>query len=113
MNSNLVTDLGENFEYVKTIVTNEIEIKKLDFVESGATIVSKIVSSLLIFFFLFLAFIAGVITLTIILSQSLGSPIYALLVIIGMMIFLSLVVLVFRKFLIVNPISKLFFKLIK
>ena len=56
MNSNLITDIGENLEYIKTIVVNELEIKKLDFVDSGANIVSKIVSSALIFLFLFRLF---------------------------------------------------------
>ncbi len=112
MNSNLITDIGENLEYIKTIVVNELEIKKLDFVDSGANIVSKIVSSALIFLFLFLAFITAIVTLTIVLSNYLGSSISALLIITGVLILLSVLLLVFRQVLIVNPITRIIYNLI-
>jgi len=110
MNQNVLTDIGENFEYAKTIMRNEVELKKLDLIESSAGVVGMIASGLIVVFTLLVVFMFAMVLLTIVLANALGSLIHALLILGTSFLILGLVVFLFRKSLIIKPIVNLFYK---
>jgi len=44
----LLTSLGENYEYLRTIVVNSIEVRRLTFLKFGQNVLSKIILILIL-----------------------------------------------------------------
>lgn len=104
----LLSVAGENFEYVRTIIYNKLEIKKLEMMSKGASIGSSVlmivgISVLLIMILqllLVLAFFG--------LYQWTGSPVNSLLLMIGFLLILTIVLYSIRRPLIQNFFEKRF-----
>lgn len=111
MNNNILHDLGENFEYAKTIVQNEIELKKLDLIESSAGIIGMVISGAILVLTGVIALVFALTLLTVGLAQMLGSVLYALLVVGGFILLLGLLIFVFRRTLIIDPVINKIYQL--
>lgn len=104
---NLLYALGQMSEYGKEYLQNEKEIIILRVSEFAARMISKIVSRLvMVFFFLFLLLFASL-TLSFILAKVLGSYIWGFGAVTLLYLLLIILVVVFRRMLITNPILKL------
>jgi len=107
--NNIITDIGENFEYIKTIAQNKVELKKLDLVENASDILAYFILFLVAFILASLFSIMSLIGLTIWLSHLLNSyPTAIGLVALGLFL-LILFVVFFRNQLIFRPIKNLLF----
>jgi len=113
MNNKILEELGENYHYAKTIVTHEVELAKLDMVETSATIAGKLISATLLVLLSFIVLVLGFIVACILLAQVLGSTLYALLVVGGILIIGIVILYFFRESLIINPVINGFYKLFK
>jgi len=106
MKSNLARDIGENTEYIKEIISNTIELKKIEALESGI----KIGSRLALFISLaFLVLIIGLLLTAVIiigLFQYTESYLTAILITIGILLIKSLMLYLLRHKLFTRPISK-------
>ncbi len=103
MNQNLIQDIGENFEYVKTIVSNTIEIKKIEAAESVAQILGKLILSVFVILLTGLILVGFCVICVIWLASVLGSTIQAIVILCGVC-FITLVLLyLFRKPLLYRP----------
>lgn len=105
---NILTDLGENYEYLRIIAVNKYEIKKLQAAQQVSDTLGKsILFGILFLIGLFVAIIL-VISAILLLAQLLGSTLYALLVVAGVFLLLAIIVYVFRRVLIFNVIERAF-----
>ncbi len=112
MNSEILTDIGENYEYVRTIVGNKIELFKIETAEKSGKLIGGLVTALLIGSILSVVGLILTIILVIYLASLLGSWLIALSILIIFLLSMALILWVFRKTLIMNPISNLIFELI-
>jgi len=104
-------DVGENIEYAKTIIKNEVQLQKLDLIESSAQIVGKIASGLIVAIASLLALSMALVAGIVYLSQIMGSLLIALGIVGGFFLLLGLVLYFFRKQIIVKPMIHLFYQL--
>lgn len=111
--NNLITDIGENYEYLRTIAHHQIELKKLDFIEDASRVASGGILLLLFTFLGLFLFSALSVLAVILLSSYLGSAIFALLSYVALLITAGLLIYLFRFQLIISPITNIFFSLIK
>jgi len=102
----LLSSAGENYEYIRTIINNKIEIKKLEILSKGASIGSSIITiiGILILFVLIVQLLLGVAIAA--LYQWTGSLISALFIMIGILLLLSLVLFLLRRPLIQHYLEK-------
>ncbi len=102
----LVNQLGENYEYIKTIATNNMEIKKLQTINLLGMVASKfILCSILFILFLLLTIVLTALCL-IGLFNLLGSLVLALAVVSGSIAFIALLIYLFRRQIIYNKILR-------
>ncbi len=109
MSNHLMTDVGENLEYVKTIVNNTIELKKIEAAETASSVVSVSILGLLIGAISMFIFAMLLIFFTLLIAQSVGSLSTALLIMSGCLTVLILIIYGLRKALIVKPITKIIY----
>lgn len=103
MNDNLLQDVGENYEYVKTIFKNTIELKKIEAAESVSKILGKVIFGL-ISAVVFFIIVSGLSVITVLwLTAYLGSAIQAIAIICAVFILFLLVLYLFRKKLMYEP----------
>jgi len=107
MNNKLITDVGENYEYIKTIVQNSIELKKIEFAEKSSVVISNIVLALIlsvmgIFAICFLLVLStlGIVALT-------GSVPISLMIMIVAIGLVAIITYLLRHKLIVEPVTKM------
>lgn len=110
MNQKLLTDIGENFEYSKTILINELELRKLDAIESGSKLFGLIALGVLFAFIGGLIVCLGLCAGVILLSEAIGSIMISIAIISLFLILIAVLLYVFRKSIIIDPIIHLFFK---
>lgn len=100
-----MVDVGENIEYVKTIINNSIELKKIE----GAELSSKFlgIGILGIVLGIMTMFVLGIIIIisSLLLIQHSGSTISGLLIMLGIISFIMLIIYIFRKKVIYTPIA--------
>lgn len=109
----IMSNLGENYEYLRIIVNRQLEIKKLDLIEDTSKILST-GALFMIFLMLFIMILTCLSTIVIIsLSATLGSITKALLAFIGVIVFIGIILYAFRKTLVTTPVSNLFFFMVK
>ncbi len=111
MNQNFLMDVGENLEYAKTIIKNEVKLQKLDLIESSAGIVGKVVAGLTVAIISMLVFSLVLGIGIVYLSEVLGSLILALGIVAGFFLLLGLLIYLFRKQIIVKPMINIFYQL--
>jgi len=97
MNHNILQNLGENYEYTKTIISNKIEIKKLEAIDEVSSIAGTAVASLIIAFFGFFIFTFLIIALTIFIAHNIGSFLYGLLIMSGILALVCIIIFATRK----------------
>jgi len=107
IDNKLLTDIGENYFYAKTIVENKIELKKLAFLESGANIVGSLIVGLLIGLLLFTTYVLAIFALIYYLTTILSSVYLSVAVGISLIFIKIMFLYLLRKKLIINPISNL------
>lgn len=108
-----MADLGENYEYLRVIVENQIQLKKLDLLEDGSKFAGLVMLAIIMFVFIFLMIIALSVIAVLLLTSALESTILALLAFSGIILFISSIFIIFRKQLIILPTIKIFYSLIK
>jgi hypothetical protein len=97
-NVSIPSTLGENYYYVKTIVNNKIEIVKLELLQQVASVSNIILMSIIAFFVLAIILMLIVVTLVVGVSQIVDSYLYALLLVNGGLIGVSIIMyLLFRS----------------
>jgi len=97
-NVSIPSTLGENYYYVKTIVNNKIEILKLELLQQVASVSNIILMSIIAFFVLAIILMLIVVTLVVGVSQIVDSYLYALLLVNGGLIGVSIIMyLLFRS----------------
>ena len=89
-NVSIPSTLGENYYYVKTIVNNKIEIVKLELLQQVASVSNIILMSIIAFFVLAIILMLIVVTLVVGVSQIVDSYLYALLLVNGGLIGVSI-----------------------
>jgi hypothetical protein len=90
-NVSIPSTLGENYYYVKTIVNNKIEIVKLELLQQVASVSNIILMSIIAFFVLAIILMLIVVTLVVGVSQIVDSYLYALLLVNGGLIGVSII----------------------
>lgn len=111
--SKLMTNIGENYEYLRVIVQNQIEIKKLELLESTSKVLAFGMLALILFIFvLLITFSLSILTINLLISY-LGSSTLAHLTFIGIILLLSFILIFFRKKMIFNPVINLFYSSFK
>jgi len=101
-----MTDIGENYQYAKTIVENTIELKKIDFAENTASLASKMVVSLLLGVLGIISLIILVIISGMWIYQLTDSIMMTLAILILINVILAVIVIASRRRLIYQPITK-------
>jgi len=107
--SDIMTDLGENLEYVKTIAQNKLELKKLDVLENISNLIAYAILFVVSFILLAGFVIIGLIGLVVWLAHLLGSYPIATLIVAGTLLVLTIFIVLLRNPLIFNPIKKKLF----
>ena len=101
-----MTNLGENFEYIRTIAKNKIELKKLDALEGVSNLVASVLLSIILFIMCSAFLTISLIGTTIWLAKSMGSYPIATAIVSFAIFILMLLVVFFRTHLIFRPIKK-------
>ncbi len=89
-NVSIPSTLGENYYYVKTIINNKIEIVKLELLQQVASVSNIILMSIIAFFVLAIILMLIVVTLVVGVAQIVDSYLYALLLVNGGLIGVSI-----------------------
>ena len=107
MKDNLVMDIGENYEYIRTLIVNNIELKKIALIEKTAQLLSSGLALLLAFVVALFGLIMLVVAGVIFLSEVLESTTLALLYSGGGFLIISVIIYLIRGWLIMNPLANL------
>ena len=102
----LISELGENYEYIRTIVQNSIEIKQLEIIRHLARYISYAVTGLTIFAFAFTSFLLLVASGIVFMYQAIGSLVFSLLIgalIVGVV---TLIIYWKRSWIIYKPVEQ-------
>ena len=110
MNDKLVTDVGENYEYLRTIISNKIELLKIDAAEGAGRILGYLIVALIVLVLGLLIFLGLIISLAIFLSNLLGSPSLGLLITCLVLGIITFIIIRMRRKLFFEPIAYAFFK---
>lgn len=100
-----LTELGENYEYLRTIVNNKIELLKLDAVESGSRILGYLI--LLLVVSSFVTLILGLVSclLVLVFTELVDSMLIAITLTIAAWTICIGIAYLFRKHLFYQPLS--------
>lgn len=107
---NIITNIGENFEYVRTIAQNEIELKKLELIESTSNLVSYLLLALVVGSLVSVLLVMFLIGITVWCAQILHSYPMAIAVVSVFLLIVITVLMLFRNHLIVGPIKNKLYK---
>jgi len=106
---NIMTNLGENFEYFRTIAQNKVELKKLDILENTSNVVSYFILSLVALILTAFFSVISLIGITMWLAYLLNSYIIATFITASSIFLLLMLIIFFRHKLIFRPIKNLLF----
>lgn len=106
MHSKLLRDIGENAEYVKEIVQNTVEIKKIEAIQASSTFISRMLVGLILTIVGVVTFGLATALAVILLATYLASYPIAILIMIGFNFLLALCFYLLRGWLIKKPIAK-------
>lgn len=108
----LLADVGENYHYLKTIVSNKVEITKLEFLQKIAGMGSLILFSIIGLFTMVTIFVLFVAALVVYFANVYGSYLYALLMVNAIIIVFSILAFFFVKPRITSMLEKRMFTII-
>ena len=100
----LMESVGESIGYAKEYIEQNVALAKLEFAERMALITSTLVTSLVFFLLLMLLLAVGSVSLGFWLGDMLGSYAQGFLIVSGIYFVLILILYVFRRRFITNPI---------
>ncbi len=106
MSNKLLVDAGENYEYIRTITENKIELAKIDLTQRASKILGSIILYTVIGAIFILFFLSLLITLCVYLATLLESTILSILAISFVLLILGILAFIFRKILFFNPIAR-------
>jgi hypothetical protein len=109
----ILKDLGENYEYVRIIANNRLELTKLNLIEDAGHVISYTVIVVLVSWIVSMITLASSVALVIWLSSVFESLLVAILAFAGLLTLLLAVLFIFRNTLIIKPILNLYYSLIK
>ena len=109
MNSQLLKDAGENYEYIRTIIENRIELTKISATEKTSKIFGSVILYTIMGIFGFLIFVLGLFCLGLWFSSMMESTIAGFGIVALILIAMLLCTYIFRKKLILEPISNFIF----
>jgi hypothetical protein len=109
----VMSDLGENYEYLRVIVKNKLELKKLDLIEDSAQALGYGILGIISVSLLSLIVLGLSAVVIIWLISILQSTILSLLVFCGTLLTVLILLIVFRKSLIINPIVNIYYSFLK
>ncbi|WP_235296139.1 hypothetical protein [Portibacter marinus] len=104
-NESILTELGENYEYVRTIVSNEIELVKINASETTAKVLGFVALAVLILLGSLLVLVGLLITLAIYLSSLLNSAVLGVLITTLILAIAVFLIIIFRRKLFFEPIA--------
>lgn len=110
--SKLTRDIGENYEYIRTIVDNKIELLKLNAIEDMAQITSIVILSIFLFVTAVISVSALFVVAVLLLAPVVGTYYLAILLVLLAWFGIGAIVYLFRKNLVYKPVSNSFFKAI-
>lgn len=109
MTDNILTDLGENYEYARTIVNNTIELKKIEVAENLSTLVGKTIVSIMLGIVVSAVVMLGIIAFVFLLYYYFDSVLKSLAIVAIAILTLSVIIYSMRKQLIYRPITKMIY----
>lgn len=107
VNHNIIEDLGENYQYVKVIIDNKIEIMKLKFINQLYKKAGNLILLIIIFTSTVLLLLGLLIAFSFWLSTLINSQTIGFLLGFGVLLPINLIIYLFRKQLFYNPIANL------
>ena len=93
----MIEELGENYEYLRVIVNNSLELKKIDWIEKSSKLIGLSIYYLVIGIFLTIGLAFTFVGLFILISQLLGSYLWSSAIMVFLMMLLILLFLKFKK----------------
>ena len=108
-----MTDIGENYEYIRTIINNKIEIAKIDTSIVASKLAGYIILCLFFLGVLGLLTASLLVVVAVILADLTGSLITGILLSSSSLVILSVLVFSLRKSLIFAPVARLFYQLLE
>ena len=112
MHNRLLTDIGENYEYLRVIIENNIELKKIQVVEKSSKLISYSILAILLSVFSLLAFIILLGIFGTIIFDLSGSLLIALSSTIAIIAFISIILFLLRSKLTSFLAEKILYQLI-
>lgn len=106
----ILSDLGENYEYARTIVNNKIELAKIEAIEESSKLIGKSILGLvallfgtlfLMFFFAFIAFLIYSVSQSFVLAFG---------IVCSIIILLMITLIFLKETLIYKPVLRLLFE---
>lgn len=105
MSNKLLVDAGENYEYVRTIVENKVELAKIDLAEKTSAVVGSFVLYTVLSVIGVMFFVTLLIMLAVYLSTVFGSVFIGIAASSGILLLVGIAFYYFRKVAIYNPIT--------
>jgi len=102
----VVKNLGENYHYLKTIITNRIEITKLEFILHFSKIISRFITGLVFSILILLASIFLLVALALYISTLVGSHVYGFLIVAFILLLIGLLFYFFVSPILTTMIGK-------
>jgi len=109
----IIEDLGENYQYLKTIAENKIEIFKLQFYQKMYASLGKIILSATFFISAFFLLEGLLIAFSIYIGNILNSLILGFLIGFSTLIPINIIIYLLREYLIYRPLAHLVHKKLK
>jgi len=112
MAQNILSDIGENYEYARTILSKKLELYKIELSEKLGEIIGVLIFIFLGILVLNLIFLGLLIVLGIWLSQLIGSVYLGILIVLLLLGLTFYLIIAYRKVLIIRPIISLLVNII-
>lgn len=84
--TSILADIGENYYFMKTILTNRVEIMKLEVFQNISRVASFLIFSLVFFFILMIIITLFIVAMILYLAQIVGSYVSTILLINGLLL---------------------------
>jgi len=107
---NLLELFGEMIGYAQSHVNDRIELAKLEAAERSAKVASSSITVALLTFIFMMAVVFGSVALGLFIGEWIDSYSYAFLIIFGGYVVLGIIIAIFRKALVTNPVLTIIIK---
>lgn len=107
MSNKLLVDAGENYEYIRTIVENKVELAKIDVAEKASAVIGSLVLVTVLSIIGVMFFVTLLIMLAVYLSAVFGSVFTGIAASSAILLLVGIVFFYFRKVAIYDPITSI------